>query len=82
MELCTDDLDEAYIRTVRVYLYYQKMVQIEKYDHVTPFPDVALNPSDLLAQVFFPKKEMFYVRNMVWKAALVKQKFPSGMFNG
>lgn len=62
--------------------YYPETAHLDKYDHVTPFFNIALIPRNSRGHVFVSKKKAHYIRNMFGKAASMKQMFQSRMFDG
>lgn len=70
------------MKTVHFPYYYPKTFQLDKYDHATPFLAAALIPCDCRVHVLDSKKEVFFLRNMMWKADSVMQIFRSGTFRG
>lgn len=63
-------------------VFSEDAVHLEKYGRANPFLDALLIPCHYRARVFVYKKEVFYLRNIVWKASRVKQIFQSRMIGG
>lgn len=55
---------------------------MNRYDHMTPNLDGALISGYPRSQVFIPESDVLFLRNMVWKAAILRQMFHSEMFDG
>lgn len=72
-------VDEDNTKTLLFSLCYTGIVQLGKYERVTLFLDATVIPRGHRANVFVSKKGVLYPRNMLWKAASVKQVFESGM---
>lgn len=61
------------METLQLPPYCPETVSLEKYAHVTPFLHAMPTPRDLRTHEFVSRKEVCYLRKMMWKAANVTQ---------
>lgn len=71
-----------WIKSLHSSPYYPNMVQLNKYDHVTPFLHAALRPRDYDTRTFVFKNKVFSFRTSVRKVTHIKQMFQSRMIHG